>query len=105
MAFTTINLTESVPAEELAVYGAKPGQHDCFRDGIAVFAVNTGSSSISAGTVYVTPAGELKGSSAAGYLTCKSLAACPAGAGIYVIAEGIVPGVTPAFIAYTIAAS
>jgi len=102
MAFTTINLTEPVAADELAAYGAKAGQHDCYRDGIAVFAVNTGSSSISAGTVYVTATGELKGSSATGYLTCKSLVACPAGAGIYVIAQGIVPGTTPAYIAYTV---
>ena len=105
MAVTTINLTEPVAADELAVYGAKPGQHDCYTDGIAVFAVNKGSSSISAGTAYVTPAGELKGSSAAGYLTVKTLAACPAGAGLYGIAQGIVPGVTPAFLAYTIAGS
>lgn len=103
MAFTTINLTEPVIADELATYGAKPGQHDAFRDGIAVFAVNTGSSSISAGTVYITAGGELKGSSSSGYLTGKTLAACPAGAGIYVIVQGIVPGSTPAYQAYTIA--
>lgn len=103
MAFTTINLTEPVAADELAAYGAKAGQHDCFRDGIAVFAVNTGSSSISAGTVYITATGELKSASASGYLAGKTLAACPAGAGIYVIVQGIVPGVTPAYQAYTIA--
>lgn len=103
MAFTTINLTEPVAAEELAAYGAKPGQHDCFRDGIAVFAKNTGASSISAGTVYITATGELKSASASGYLTGKTLVACPAGAGIYVIVQGIVPGSTPAYIAYTIA--
>lgn len=102
MAFTTINLTEPVAADELAAYGAKAGQHDCYRDGIAVFAVNKGSSSISAGTVYITATGELKGSSASGYLTGKTLAACPAGAGIYVIVQGIVPGVTPAYQAYTV---
>ena len=104
MAFTTINLTEPVAAEELAAYGAKPGQHDNFRDGIAVFAVNTGSATISAGTAYITATGELKGSSATGYLTVKTLADCPAGAGIYCIAQGIVPGVTPAYIAYTVVA-
>lgn len=102
MAFTTINLSEPVAADELAAYGAKPGQHDCYRDGIAVFAVNTGSASISAGTAYVTATGELKSSSATGYLTVKTLAACPAGAGIYCIAQGIVPGVTPAYQAYTV---
>lgn len=104
MAFTTINLTEPVAKDELAAYGAKAGQHDCFRDGIAVFAVNTGASTISAGTAYVTATGELKGSSATGYLTVKTLADCPAGAGIYAIAQGIVPGVTPAYIAYTVVA-
>lgn len=102
MAFSTINLKEAVAADELAVYGAKAGQHDCFPDGIAVFAVNKGSSSISAGTVYITAGGELKGSSSSGYLTGKTLAACPAGAGIYVIVQGIVPGVTPAYQAYTV---
>ena len=103
MAFSTINLTEPVLAGDLAAYGAKPGQHDCYTDGIAVFAKNTGSSSISAGTVYITATGELKSSSSSGYLTGKTLAACPAGAGIYVIVQGIVPGTTPAYIAYTIA--
>lgn len=103
MAFTTINLTQPVAKEELAAYGAKAGQHDNFRDGIAVFAVNTGAASISAGTVYITATGELKSSSASGYLTGKTLAACPAGDGIYVIVQGIVPGSTPAYIAYTIA--
>ena len=103
MAFTTINLTEPVAADELGAYGAKAGQHDCYRDGIAVFAVNKGSSSISAGTVYINAAGELKSSSASGYLAGKTLAACPAGCGIYVIVQGIVPGSTPAYIAYTVA--
>lgn len=105
MAFSTINLTEPVVADELSAYGAKPGQHDCFRDGIAVFAVNKGASTISAGTAYVTATGELKGSSSAGYLTVKTLADCPAGAGLYGIAQGIVPGVTPAYQTYTVAGS
>lgn len=102
MAFTTINLTEPVIADELATYGAKPGQHDCYRDGIAVFCVNTSASTISAGTAYVTADGVLKGSSASGYLTVKTLVDCPAGAGVYAIAQGIVPGSTPAYIAYTV---
>lgn len=104
MAFTTINLTEPVLADELSAYGAKPGQHDCFPNGIAVFGVNTGSTSVSAGTAYITAAGVLSGSSASGSITVKTLAACPAGAGIYGIAQGIVPGSTPAAIAYTVVA-
>ncbi len=102
MAFTTINFKEPVSGAELAAYGAKPGQHDCYRDGIAVFCVNTGDSPILAGTAYVTAAGVLKGSSATGDLTVKTLVDCPAGAGIYAIAQGIVPGVTPAFQPYTV---
>lgn len=104
MAFTTINLTEPVLAEELSAYGAKPGQHDCFPNGIAVFGVNTGSSSVAAGTAYITAAGVLSGSSASGSITVKTLAACPAGAGIYGIAQGIVPGTTPTAVAYTVVA-
>ena len=102
MAFSTINLTEPVLAKDLAAYGAKPGQHDCYPEGIAVFAKNSTGSSISAGTVYVSAAGALSGSSASGSLTGKTLAACPDGAGIYVIVQGIVPGTTPAYSAYTV---
>lgn len=104
MAFTTINLTEPVLEEELATYGAKPGQHDCFPNGIAVFGVNTGSTTVSDGTAYITAAGVLSSTSAAGSITVKTLADCPAGAGIYGIAQGIVPGVTPTAIAYTVVA-
>lgn len=100
MAFTSINLTESVAAEEIAVYGAKPGQHDCFPGGIAVFGV--ASADTSAGTAYITPAGALSGTSASGSIVVKTLAACKKGDAIYGIACGIVPGVTPTAIAYTV---
>lgn len=103
MAFTVINLTEAVPADELSAYGAKAGQHDCFPNGIAVFCVNTGSSAITAGARFVNAAGELKSSTASGLLSVTTLADCPAGAGVYGIAQGIVPGSTPAYKAYTIA--
>lgn len=103
MAFTTINLTEPVAAEELGAYGAKPGQHDMFPCGIAVFGVAT--AAVSAGTAYVDPAtGELTDTSASGLITVTTLADCPAGAGIYGIAEGIVPGETPTAVAYTVVA-
>ena len=102
MAFTTINLTESVPAEELAVYGAKPGQHDCFPGGIAVFGV--ASADTSAGTAYITAAGALSGTSASGSITVKILAACKKGDGIYGVACGIVPASTPVAMAYTVVA-
>lgn len=105
MAFTTINLTEPVLAEELAAYGAKAGQHDCFPNGIAVFGVNTGAATVSAGTAYITAAGVLSSQSAVGSITVKTLADCPAGAGIYGIAQGIVPGVAPSAIAYTVVAA
>ena len=106
MAFTTINMTEPVAAEELSAYGAKPGQHDNFPGGIAVFGVNTGSSPVAAGTAYITPAGVLQSASVAGAITVTTLVACPAGAGLYGVAMGIVPG-NPATtaIAYTIATS
>ena len=104
MAFTTINLTEPVLAEELSAYGAKAGQHDCFPNGIAVFGVNTGATTVSAGTAYITAAGALSGTSATGSITVTTLADCPAGAGIYGIAQGIVPGVTPTAVAYTVVA-
>lgn len=100
MAFSTINLTESVAAEELAAYGAKPGQHDCFPGGIAVFGV--ASADTSAGTAYITPAGALSGTSASGSITVTILAACKQGDGIYGIAEGIVPASTPVAVAYTV---
>lgn len=102
MAFSTINLTEPVAADELSAYGAKPGQHDCFPCGIAVFGVNTGATTVSAGTAYITAAGVLSGSSASGSITVTTLADCPAGCGIYGIAQGIVPGVTPTAVAYTV---
>lgn len=104
MAFTTINLTEPVLAKELAAYGAKPGQHDCFPNGIAVFGVNTGATTVSAGTAYITAAGALSGTSASGSITVTTLADCPAGAGIYGIAQGIIPGDTPTAVAYTVVA-
>jgi hypothetical protein len=102
MSFTSINLTEPVLAKDLAAYGAKPGQHDFFPDGIVVFAKNSSGSTINAGTVYISAAGALSGSSAVGSLTGKTLAACPDGAGIYAIVQGIVPGTTPAFVPYTV---
>lgn len=102
MAFTTINLTESVAADELAAYGAKPGQHDCFPGGIAVFGV--ASADTSAGTAYITPAGALSGTSASGSITVTILAACKKGDGIYGIAQGIVPASTPVAVAYTVVA-
>lgn len=102
MAFTTINLKEPIVADELGAYGAKAGQIDFFPGGMAIFAVNKTSSAITAGTKYVSTTGELKGSSASGYLTVKLLADCPAGAGIYCVAEGLVPGDTPAFQAFTV---
>lgn len=102
MAFTTINLTEPVAAEELGAYGAKAGQHDCFPNGIAVFGVNTGATTVSAGTAYITAAGVLSGTSASGSITVTTLADCPAGAGIYGIAQGIIPGTTPSAVAYTV---
>lgn len=104
MAFTTINLTEPVLAKELAAYGAKPGQHDCYPQGIAVFGVNTGATTVSAGTAYITAAGALSGTSASGSITVTTLADCPAGAGIYGIAQGIIPGDTPTAVAYTVVA-
>ncbi|MBQ2175341.1 MAG: hypothetical protein II453_09840 [Alphaproteobacteria bacterium] len=100
MAFTTINLTEPVAAEELATYGAKPGQHDCFPMGIAVFGV--AGADTSAGTAYITPAGVLSGTSASGSITVTTLVACKKGEGLYGIAQGIVPGVTPTAVAYTV---
>jgi hypothetical protein len=103
MAFTTINLTEPVLAKELAAYGAKPGQHDCYPQGIAVFGVAT--DAVSAGTAYIDPAtGELTDTSASGLITVTTLADCPAGAGIYGIAQGIIPGDTPTAVAYTVVA-
>lgn len=104
MSFTSINLTEAVSAAELPAYGAKPGQHDCFPGGIAVFAKNTSSSAVSAGTVYITPAGALAAASSAGYLTGTTLADCPAGAGIYAVVEGLVPASSPVFVEYTVVA-
>jgi len=101
MAFTTINLTEPVLADELSAYGAKAGQHDMFPGGIAVFGVAT--AAVSAGTNYIDPAtGELTDTSASGLITVETLADCPAGAGIYGVAEGIIPGTTPSAVAYTI---
>ncbi|MBO5704893.1 MAG: hypothetical protein J6R99_02655 [Alphaproteobacteria bacterium] len=101
MAFTTINLTEPVAADELSAYGAKPGQHDCFPGGIAVFGV--AAADVSAGTAYVDPAtGELTDTSASGLITVTTLADCPAGCGIYGIAQGIIPGETPEAVAYTV---
>lgn len=102
MAFTTINLTEPVLAEELGAYGAKPGQHDCFPGGIAVFGV--AAAVVPAGTAYVTPAGVLSATSAAGSITVTTLADCPAGAGIYGVALGIVPASTPVAVEYTVVA-
>lgn len=104
MAFTSINLTEAVLKDELSVYGAKAGQHDAIPTGIAVFGVNTGATTVSAGTAYISAAGVLSSTSAAGSITVTTLADCPAGAGIYGIAQGIVPGVTPTAIAYTVVA-
>lgn len=102
MAFTTINLTEPVLAEELSAYGSKPGQHDMFPGGIAIFAV-ADSATVTAGTNYVDPAsGELSSSVDTGLITVVTLADCPAGAGIYGIAQGIVPGATPTAMAYTV---
>ncbi len=100
MAFTTINLTEPVLADELSAYGAKPGQHDAFPCGIVVFGV--AASNTPAGTAYITPAGVLSGTSATGSIKVTTLAACPAGCGIYGVAMGIVPGETPTAVAYTI---
>lgn len=102
MAFTTINLTEPVLADELSAYGAKPGQHDCFPGGIAVFGV--ASADVSAGAAYITPAGVLSGTSATGSIAVTLLADCPAGAGIYGVAMGIVPAATPVAVAYTVVA-
>lgn len=104
MAFTTINLTEPVVADELAAYGAKPGQHDCYPMGIAVFGV--ASSAVTAGTNYVDPTtGALTDSSASGLITVTTLVDCPAGAGIYGIAQGIIPdSSTPTAVAYTVVA-
>ena len=103
MAFTTINLTEPVLAGDLAAYGAKPGQHDCYPEGIAVFGV--AEADVSAGTAYVDPAtGELTDTSASGLITVTTLVDCPAGAGIYGIAQGIIPGEPPTAVAYTVVA-
>ena len=101
MAFTTINLTEPVLADELSAYGAKGGQHDCFPGGIAVFGI--ASADVSAGTAYVTPEGVLTGTSTTGAIQVTTLADCPAGAGIYGVAMGIVPASTPVAVAYTVA--
>lgn len=100
MAFTSINLTEPVAAAELSAYGAKPGQHDCFPGGIAVFGV--ASADTTAGTAYVTATGSLSSSSASGSIVVKTLADCKKGDGIYGVAFGIVPGSTPAAVEYTV---
>lgn len=99
MAFTTINLTEPVLAEELAVYGAKAGQHDAFVTGIAVFGVNKSDATIPAGDAFVSAAGVLNTASG---IKVKTLAACPAGAGIYGVAQGILPDGSAAIV-YTVA--
>lgn len=105
MAFTTINMTQPVAAEELSAYGAKPGQHDNFPGGIAVFGVNSGSAPVPAGTAYITPVGVLQAASVAGAITVTTIAACPVGAGLYGVAMGIVPGTTPKAVAYTVVAA
>lgn len=104
MAFTTINMTEPVAAEELSAYGAKPGQHDNFPGGIAVFGVNTGNTTVPKGTAYITAAGVLQAASAAGAITVTTLVDCPAGAGLYGVSMGIVPGDTPKAVQYTVVA-
>lgn len=98
MAFTTINLTEPVLKEELAVYGAKAGQHDAFVTGIAVFGVNKTAGTIAKGDAFVNASGELNNASG---IKVKILADCPAGAGIYGVAQGILPDGSEA-IAYTV---
>lgn len=98
MAFTTINMTEPVLAEELATYGAKAGQHDCFPTGIAVFGVNTSGATIPAGDAFVNASGVLNLASG---IKVKTLVACPAGAGVYGVAMGILPDGSEA-IAYTV---
>jgi hypothetical protein len=98
MAFTTINLTEPVLAEELAVYGAKAGQHDAFVTGVAVFGVNKSGATIAKGDAFVNAHGELNNASG---IKVKTLADCPAGAGIYGVAMGILPDGSEA-IAYTV---
>ena len=100
MAFTSINLTQPVAAAELSAYGAKPGQHDCFPGGIAVFGV--ASADTSAGTAYITAAGALSSSSASGSIVVKTLADCKKGDGIYGVACGIVPASTPVAMAYSV---
>ena len=102
MAFTTINLTEAVPADELSAYGAKPGQHDCFPNGIAVFGVNSTETPVPAGAAYITPEGVLTSAGATGSIQVTTLAECPVGAGLYGIAQGIVPGGAPTAVAYTV---
>lgn len=104
MAFTSINLTEPVLKDELSVYGAKAGQHDAIPTGIAVFGVNTGAVAVPAGTAYISAAGVLSSQSAVGSITVKTLADCPAGAGIYGVAMGIVPDAVPTAMAYTVVA-
>lgn len=100
MAFTSINLTEAVLKDELSVYGAKAGQHDAIPTGIAVFGVNTSGATIPAGDAFVNASGALNTTSG---IKVKTLADCPAGAGIYGVAMGIVPAGVPSVMAYEVA--
>jgi len=102
MAFTTINLTEAVSPDELQAYGAGQGQMDNFPTGIAVFGVNNTTATISAGTVYLAPNGSLSSASASGSLELTTIADCPAGWGIYGVAQGLLPDGS-AFKSWTVA--
>ena len=100
MSVTTINFTEPVLAEDLAVVAPKAGQFGLFDTGIMVFGINTSDVAIEAGEAYITKEGIL--STVEEGIKVTTLAACPAGAGIYGVAMGILPDASDV-VAFTVA--
>lgn len=100
MSVTTINFTEPVLEEDLATVAPKAGQFGLFDTGIMVFGINTSDVTIEAGEAYVTKEGIL--STVAEGIKVTTLAPCPAGAGIYGVAMGILPDASDV-VAFTVA--
>ena len=92
MAFANINLTESVPAASLSVYGSGAGQFDVHPTGVVCFGIASVALTANA-TVYINPAdGTVTTTKTNDYLTGVVECNAAIGDGVWVKVFGLANG-------------